>query len=159
MIEIKKGDASYSPGPSLVLRGTGRLGEGEMIKISMGETVVVGRSRHCDWSLKRSPGYLKSEGDEREAITKSLEFRSVSRQHLRIAFLAEDMVELENLSANGTFLDGNRLDRIVLRDCLERTHAIRLGPKGVLLELAPGSLPTLSAGRTGAAEEESASES
>ena len=141
MIEVKEGASGYSPTTWLTLKGMGELGAGELIKISMGETVICGRSRHCDWSLKRAPAWLKSEGEERDEIQRSLEFRSVSRRHLRITFLAEDMVELENLSANGTFLDGNRVDRIVLKDCTQRTHIIRLGPAGVTLELTPGSLP------------------
>jgi hypothetical protein len=46
-----------------------------------------------------------------------------------------------NLSRNGTLVDGHKVDRVVLTDCRERGHTIRLGPEGVVLDLLPGSLP------------------
>ena len=141
MIQVKATKNGYNDRKFLQLRGTGDLGEGEILKLSMGETIVVGRSRHCDWSLKRTPAYLISEGDRREEIRTSIAFRSVSRQHVRISFLAPDMVDVENLSSNGTIVDGNRVDRIVLKDCETVAHTIQLGPSGVILELEPGSLP------------------
>ncbi|MDJ0974902.1 MAG: FHA domain-containing protein [Planctomycetota bacterium] len=141
MIELKPETRGYNDRKYLKLRGTGSLGDGENLKLSLGETVVCGRSRHCDWSLKRTPKYLMADDGEREQIKQSVEFRSVSRQHVRIAFLAPDMVDIENLSSNGTYVDGNRVDRIVLKDCETREHAIQLGPKGVILHLEPGSLP------------------
>ena len=141
MIELKPSKHGYNDRKYLKLRGTGPWGEGENLKLSLGETVVCGRSRHCDWSLKRTPTYLKAERAERDELKKGVEFRSVSRQHVRIAFLAPDMVDIENLSSNGTFVDGNRVDRIVLKDCETQAHTIQLGPKGVVLELEPGSLP------------------
>ena len=140
MIEVKDNPNGFE-NTYLSLRGLGELGDGQTLKVNLGETVVCGRSRHCEWSLKRTPAYLKSENSGRRAIQKSVAFRSVSRRHVRIAFLARDMVELENLSGNGTLLDGHRIDRIVLNDCMERNHTIQLGPEGVILELEPGSLP------------------
>ncbi len=141
MIELKPSKSGYNDRKYLTLRGTGPVGEGETLKVSLGETIVCGRSRHCDWSLKRTPTYLTSTDEAREEFKKSMEFRSVSRQHVRIAFLAPDMVDVENLSNNGTFVDGNRVDRIVLKDCDTARHTIQLGPKGVVLALEPGSLP------------------
>ena len=141
MIQVKNEDNGYDDSVYLSLRGRGDLGDGQTLKLSLGETIVCGRSRHCEWSLKRAPGYLKTEKKARRAIQESLTFRSVSRRHVRIAFLAKDQVELENLSTNGTLLDGHRIDRIVLDDCLDKAHTIQLGPRGVTLELEPGSLP------------------
>lgn len=141
MIEVRNRKNGYNDRKYLTLRGTGPLGDGETLKLSLGETIVCGRSRHCDWSLKRAPAYLQSAGESRDSIRESLAFRSVSRQHVRIAFLAPDMVDVENLSSNGTVVDGSRVDRIVLKDCERATHAIRLGPEGVVLSLEPGSLP------------------
>lgn len=141
MINVRPGEPGYNSRRYLTLRGTGELGTGENLKISLGETVVCGRSRHCDWSLKRTPTYLKAENGEREEITNSMTFRSTSRQHVRIAFLAPDMVDIENLSNNGTLVDGNLVDRIVLKDCATATHTIQLGPQGVMLRLEPGGLP------------------
>ena len=67
--------------------------------------------------------------------------KSVSRKHARISYIAPDMVEIENLSGNGTLVDGKLVDKIILTDCREKTHKIQLGPRGVLLRLQPGSLP------------------
>ena len=141
MIEVRSGTVGYDQDCYLALKGEGDLAAGQNLKLSLGETVEVGRSRHCDWSLKRAPAYLKTEGKERLALHKDLEYCSVSRKHLTIAFLAKDMVELKNLSTNGTFVDGKRIDRIVLDDCTTAEHVIRLGPHGPTLRLSPGSLP------------------
>ena len=141
MIEVKPGKTGYNQTCYLALKGTGRLASGQTLKLSLGETVVCGRSRHCDWSLKRTPAYLKAPDGDRHAMQGELAFKSVSRRHVRITFLSRDMVELENLSGNGTLVDGNVVDRIVLDDCFESTHAIQMGPEGPILELHPGSLP------------------
>ena len=123
------------------LRGVGELAEGQQLKLAVGETIVVGRSRHCDWSLRRAPMFLKSDKDERKAIKADVLYASVSRKHLRISYLAPDMLEIENLSGNGTIVDGRPVDKIVLTDVRTQTHTIQLGPEGVVLELQPGSLP------------------
>ncbi len=141
MIEVKSGSVGYDQDCYLALKGVGELVEGQTLKLSLGETIVCGRSRHCDWSLKRAPAYLKAGGKDRIALQSQLEYCSVSRKHLQIAFLSREMVELTNLSANGTYVDGNRIDRIVLDDCMTQEHEIRLGPEGPMLMLVPGSLP------------------
>ena len=136
-------DESSRPAPEhwIVLRGVGGLAEGQQLKLAVGETIVVGRSRHCDWSLRRGPAFLKSDKDEREAIKADLLYSSVSRKHLRISYLAPDMLEIENLSGNGTLVDGRPVDKLVLTDVRTQAHRIQLGPEGVILELQPGSLP------------------
>ena len=68
-------------------------------------------------------------------------WRSTSRRHCRITYIAPDMVDIENLSSNGTLVDGHQVDRIVLTDCRERGHEITLGPHGITLALEPGALP------------------
>lgn len=141
MIEVKPHRPGYDTRRYLTLRGLGPLGEGETLKLSLGETIVCGRSRHCDWSLKRTPAFLMADEEEREALRGSLAFRSVSRRHVRIAFLAADMLDIENLSTNGTFVDGHKVDRLILKDCITEAHEIRLGPAGVVLRLEPGALP------------------
>ena len=125
----------------LRLKGFGDLAEGEDIKLCLGETVICGRSRHCDWSLKRAAGYLKHAADERKEIRETIAWRSISRRHCRITYIAPDMVDIENLSSNGTLVDGHQVDRLVLTDCRERTHEITLGPHGITLALEPGALP------------------
>jgi pSer/pThr/pTyr-binding forkhead associated (FHA) protein len=119
----------------LALCGTGELGEGSHLPIRLGESVVVGRSRHCDWSLKRTPGWLRKPDAERVRIRKSLPWRATSRRHCRISYIAPDIVDVENLSINGTIVDGHKVDRIVLTDCRRHPHSIRLGPDGVTLQL------------------------
>ena len=141
MIETKAGTVGYDQDVYIALKGEGDLAAGQSVKLNLGETIVVGRSRHCGWSLKRAPAYLKATGKKRHEIQQQLEYCSVSRKHLQIAFLAKDMVELTNLSGNGTFVDGKQIDRIVLDDCTTHEHAIRLGPHGPTLRLTPGSLP------------------
>lgn len=124
-----------------LLRGLGVLADGQTLRIAEGQSVVVGRSRWCDWSLKRSPAYLKARGTARRQVQRSLVYASVSRRHVRVTLHARDRVEVENLSVNGTFVDEERVDRLILDDVLEKVHRIRLGPKGPELELGPGSLP------------------
>lgn len=141
MLDVKSEGNGYDPTVWLTVRGREGLAEGQQVKLSLGETIVCGRSRYCDWSLRRAPLYLKSDLSERRALEDGLEFKSVSRRHVQIAFVAPDLVEVRNLSANGTFVDGHRVDRLLLSDCRARTHALRLGPRGVELEIAPGSLP------------------
>jgi pSer/pThr/pTyr-binding forkhead associated (FHA) protein len=139
MIQIKPDAAPYDDSHYLLLKGVEGVGAGETVKISLGESVEVGRSRHCGWSLKKTARYLKDVGGEREAIRESVAFRSVSRRHCRITYLAPDLVEVVNLSRNGTFVDGHRVDRIVLDDCRRASHRIRLGKTGDVVELSCGS--------------------
>jgi len=143
MMNLKPDDAvnGYDTEQYVSLRGLGDLASGQQVKVNLGETITVGRSRHCDWSLRRAPSYLKSNGDGRDVIRHDLRYNSVSRKHAHIRYVAPDMVEIENLSGNGTLVDGKLVDKIVLTDCREQTHRIQLGPKGVILELAQGSLP------------------
>lgn len=136
------GGPSTDPnGPALVLRAQDPAVQGETLRLALGETVVCGRSRQCGWSLKRTLPYLEDRDGSRERLRSSIGFTSVSRRHCRISFLAPDLVEVENLSTNGTLVDGRPVDRRMLTDCRLRTHTVQLGPQGVVLELSPGSLP------------------
>ena len=141
MIDLRDDGRGYDDRHYLALHGIGEMGDGETLKLCLGESVVCGRSRHCEWSLKRTPTYLKSRDGAREELRTSVAWRATSRRHVRITYLAPDMVDVENLSANGTLVDGHKVDRIVLTDCRERPHTIQMGPQGVTLELKPGSLP------------------
>jgi len=123
------------------LRGVGELAAGQQLKIGVGETILIGRSRHCDWSLRRTPRFLKSDKAARKAIKADTLYSSVSRKHTRISYLAPDMLQIENLSGNGTLVDGRAVDKLVLSDIRTQPHRIQLGPQGVVLELTPGSLP------------------
>src|SRR5207244_13556128 len=78
--------------------------------LSLGETVFIGRSSRCAYSLKKTPRYLKDQDGERAAIRKSVEFRSVSRRHCRLSYSGPDRLEIENLSPNGTDRKSTRLN-------------------------------------------------
>ena len=135
MIEVKEQTRGYRRDAALTLRGTSPMGAGQCITIRPGETITCGRSRHCEWSLKKTSTYLDGDRETRAALRKNVSFASVSRKHVKITFLARDMVELENLSTNGTFVNGHRIDRVVLYDCFERAHTIQLGKRDVTLRL------------------------
>ena len=141
MIQLRANASGYDERHYLRLRGSGDLGEGETVKICLGESVDCGRSRHCGWSLKRAPNWLREESGRREEVRQSLAWKTTSRRHCRITYLAPDLVDVVNLSSNGTFVDGHLVDRVILTDCRTRAHRIQLGPHGVSLSLEPGSLP------------------
>ena len=125
----------YDSSASLTLCGTGGLFEGETRAVALGETVRVGRSRHCDFSLKKTRAYLLAE--DREPIREAREFRRISRRHVRIAFVSEGTVEIENLGRNGLRVDGKRIDRLVVADIRERPRRVDLGG-GVTFEVRWG---------------------
>ncbi|MFO0932766.1 MAG: FHA domain-containing protein [Planctomycetota bacterium] len=139
MIQLTTDGPRYDDRHYLRLAGRDGLTRGESLKISLGEVVVVGRSRACDLSLKKTPRYLCDDG-ERARIQASLPFRATSRRHVRLAYVAPDVVEVTNLSPNGTLVDGFRVDRVLLTDVRTATHEIRLGAHGDVLVLACGSV-------------------
>jgi hypothetical protein len=141
MIQTRPESGGYDDRHYLSLRGTGPEGEGQDLKLSLGESVFLGRSRHCQWSLKRTPSFLTASQEEKERRRTDLGWRSVSRRHCRVSYVSTDQVEIENLSPNGTLVDGHLVDRIVLTDCRATPHRIQLGARGVTLELQPGALP------------------
>jgi len=140
MIQLTNDGPHYDDRHHLRLAGRAGLIEGETLKISLGESVVVGRSRTCDLSLKKTPRYLRDAGGERARIQASLAFRATSRRHVRLSYVAPDVVEVENLSPNGTLVDGHRVDRFRLSDVRTATHELRLGAHGDVLVLACGSV-------------------
>jgi FHA domain len=115
----------YDDKKTLVLRGTGGLLDGESHLVRLGEEVTVGRSRHCDFSLKKTKAYLLA--DDRESIREDPGFLRISRKHIRVAFVNEGMVEVEILGQNGVQVDGKRVDRVVLTDLETRSHAVNMG--------------------------------
>ena len=64
------------------------------------------------------------------------DLRTVSGKHFEITPFSEDSIEIVNLSPNGTYVDGKRVDKVVIDDIADETHDIKLGAKEVLrLEL------------------------
>jgi pSer/pThr/pTyr-binding forkhead associated (FHA) protein len=111
---------------SLVLMGTEGLVEGEVFRINRGESVILGRSRSCDISLRKCFKYLALAPDERKD---DRHFQTVSRKHLRLIFKEPDQIELENLGANGTFIDGTKVDKVIITDVRFQPHEILLGTR------------------------------
>ncbi len=115
MMRTKRG---YDVSLRLDLVGVDGLLAGEVVRIELGRSIVVGRSRKCDVSTRRSRTFLRASEEEQRAILASRSFLRVSRRHARITFLDEERVEIWDLSRNGTFVDGKRVDRrlIVVAD-------------------------------------------
>ena len=129
--------------PFLKIRGRGGLLDGEFVKVPLGGTLTLGRSKRCGFSLKKSARYLLASGSDRSAIRDGLAFRSVSRHHCSVTFVDPETVEIENHSPNGTFLDGRRVAKIRLDDIRLSTHEVRLGANGDAFEIEFGSLAEL----------------
>jgi len=111
-----------TPGPVLV--GVKGVVEGELFPLEYGKPVVIGRSRSCDISLRNCKGWPETEDSEEESEEGA---KTVSRKHLKISYFDPSGIELEDLSSNGTFVDGKRIDRIVITDVKETSHEILLG--------------------------------
>ncbi len=126
----------------IILRGTLGLLDQERFAIDLGSTVLIGRSAHADISLKRCEKFLLMDPGEREL---SSSYQSVSRKHLRLTFERPDHIELEDLSSNGSYLDGTRFQRTRIRDLQERSHEIQIGSgECFLLEWGRGKSTGLS---------------
>ena len=118
-------ETNDAPG-TLVLVGTEGLVEGEVFRVNHGETIIVGRSRSCDISLRKCFKYLALDPEERK---KDRHFQTVSRKHLRLIFKGKDQIELENMGANGTFIDGTKVDKVIITDVRFQAHDVLLGTR------------------------------
>lgn len=130
----------------LVIRGRGGLLDGEFVKLPLGATITLGRSRRCGFSLKKSARYLLSSGAERKAIRASLSYRAVSRHHCSVTFVADGVVEIENHSPNGSFVDDVAVKRARFDDVTHTAHRVRLGRSGDAFDVEYGSLAPLTQG-------------
>ena len=110
----------------LRLRGVRGFLMGEERVLKRGEEIVVGRSREADLSIRRATRYL--ERADRHDVGRSEAWRSVSRLHARIAFYRPDHIVIEDLSSNGTFLDGKRIrGKVNLDDLGDAARMLALG--------------------------------
>ena len=107
-----------------VLIGIAGIVEGEVFPLEYGKSVIIGRSRMCDISLRNCKRWLDLEetGEVPEESSKT-----VSRKHVKITFHNADSIELEDLSSNGTYVDGSRIDRMVITDIREAPHEVQMG--------------------------------
>ena len=117
--------------PALV--GTAGHIEGEEMVLDYGKTVVVGRSRSADLSLRRLPHVAELSDEDRQ---NDHDLRTVSGKHFEITPFSEESIEIVNLSPNGTYVDGKRVDKVVLDDVADKPYEIKIGAKETLrLEL------------------------
>ena len=116
-------------GEGLVLVGIAGVMEGELFPLEYGKSVTIGRSRSCDISLRNCKRWdeLEQAGNIPEETSKT-----VSRKHVKITFHNAASVEIDDVSSNGTYLDGNRIDRIVVTDVRETSHEVKLGGGDIL---------------------------
>lgn len=125
-----------------VLIGSAGLVQGEIYILAPGVGVVVGRSRNCDISLRRTPGYLKSPAEMRDT---DHDFNTVSRRHVRIEVSPDSRVRVEDLSTNGSYVNGNHLSGSIEVDLTAGAMCnLRLGTRESFdVVLLPASDPRL----------------
>ena len=118
--------------PRLLVIGSGGILEGIRQMVRPGGTLVLGRSRSCDVSMRRSPGFLAH--SRPLSLLKSEPFRKISRIHCEVTLLPDGRIEVRDLSRNGTFVDG----ATVVGSCI-----LSADEKVVRLQLADGRLGSL----------------
>ena len=91
----------------VLVEGRGTWFDGLRAVLEPGGVVVVGRSRSCDVSIRKSRHFR--EQPDTEAVLRSREFNRVSRIHCEISLVGPREVEVRDLSANGTWVDGVRV--------------------------------------------------
>jgi len=97
---------------------------GERFVLDQGQ-IVLGRSRHCDISMRRCAGYLRQPGGERD---KDHDFNTVSRRHAMVT-VEGSVVTIEDLSTNGTFCDEVLLTEPKSFDLKHGPVLLRLGTR------------------------------
>jgi pSer/pThr/pTyr-binding forkhead associated (FHA) protein len=113
---------------AITVRGHGGLLAGVDLSLTPGQTLVVGRSRSCDVSLRRTDRFLARR--DAEDLLASREFNRISRIHCEIEFRKDGQLQVRDLSRNGTLVDGVRVGR---------THLLRVGRRTVTVELVDGT--------------------
>lgn len=108
-----------------VLLGTAGLVQGESYLLAPGSAVVIGRSRSCDISLRRTTGYIKAPADLRD---NDHDFNTVSRRHARVE-VTNSKVRIEDLSTNGTYVNGEHLNGSTEVDLGTGICNLRLGTR------------------------------
>jgi pSer/pThr/pTyr-binding forkhead associated (FHA) protein len=120
--------------PSLVVRGIKGFLRGEEVVMKVGDTLTVGRSRGADLSLRKARRLLQR--DDIGEVMGTEAFLSVSRRHVRIHYMHPGLIEIKDLSRNGTFVDGRKVDCVALTDLKARQHIVALGSvERLLLEM------------------------
>jgi pSer/pThr/pTyr-binding forkhead associated (FHA) protein len=124
----------------LEVTGNGGLLAGVNHRLEPGETLVIGRSRSCDLSLRKTSAF--GEREDAPVLLRSKQFNRVSRIHCEIEYRGDGHVEIRDLSRNGTIVDGVRVGRSQDLDVGKARVVVELvdGTWGKLLlsEVAPG---------------------
>ncbi len=97
-----------------------------------GTETVIGRSRQCTICLREAQKAhqpsVDHEGHPRDEKAMAEHFKTVSHQHVRLKYIDESQILIEDLSRHGVFLDGHAIDKKALVSDLDnRSHEIRLG--------------------------------
>ncbi|MFC1581905.1 FHA domain-containing protein [Planctomycetota bacterium] len=111
----------------LLFTGIDGYSKEEAFDIKEGASKVVGRSRSCDFSLRKMKGWMEASEEEREGAD---DFKTVSRRHLKVEVIKEDeavLVKMTDLSRNGTFVDEDRIGPLFEIKEWEDPHYVRLG--------------------------------
>ncbi|HEX3132857.1 MAG TPA: FHA domain-containing protein [Planctomycetota bacterium] len=108
-----------------VLLGTAGMVDGECFMLDRGIDIVVGRSRSCDVSLRRTAVYLKTPPAQRD---NDHDFNTVSRRHLKIT-VSGTTASVQNLSTNGTFFNGEPMREPQKVDLAVGPCTVRLGTR------------------------------
>lgn len=94
-------------GARVLVEGRGGLLDGVRVALRSAVPFVVGRSRSCDLSFRKAPGFVTR--TDREKLLRSQEFNRLSRVHCELTLLESGRVEVRDLSHNGTWVDGDRV--------------------------------------------------
>ncbi len=113
---------------SLEVTGHGGLLAGVTHRLAPGEALVIGRSRTCDLSLRKTTAFGSRE--DTPSLLRSRQFNRVSRVHCEIAYKGRGEVEIRDLSRNGTLVDGMRVGRC---------HSAHVGRGRLVVELVDGT--------------------
>jgi hypothetical protein len=127
-----------SNGVVVVVRGLKGFLAGEEVRVAVGESLVIGRSRKAGLSTRRAKR-LKARPDWTKVIG-TPGFLTMSRRHTRIDHVEPGVIEITDLSSNGTYLDGRAIVRERITDLSDRTHLLGLGAQErfqILLVHAP----------------------
>ena len=136
---------SSSNGLVLVVRGLAGFLIGEEKRVAVGESLVIGRSRRAGLSTRRSKK-LKARPDW-EKVIGTAAFLTVSRRHTRIDHVSPGVVEITDLSSNGTYLDGKQIARETVSDLAAKTHLLGVGAQERFeLSLAKSDAPAEASG-------------
>lgn len=113
----------------LILKGINGIALGELFYINYGTMVSIGRGEGCTISYRKFKKYPRNDDKNKDLL-------SVSRKHLRITFYNSHSIELKDLSANGTYINGKPIiKRIFITDIdtSQTPYEIKLGPNETFL--------------------------